>query len=64
METIDKKLEKVFSNEDKKLSDSEKSLLKEIKEVNIYSEFSSNTSEYKIPLRDTIGKNIYFNTIR
>ena len=62
METIDKKLKDVIDKEKKKLTKLEKDFFKIVNELEFLSD--SINPEYTIPLKDTIGKNIYFNTIR
>ncbi|PKP39034.1 MAG: hypothetical protein CVT98_03635 [Bacteroidetes bacterium HGW-Bacteroidetes-15] len=62
METIDKRVEKVLEIENKKKTQIEKDSINKIFVFNPYIE--SVKPEYTITPIDTIGKNIYFNTLR
>ncbi len=60
MKTIDKILEKVIEKEITKLPNSETDILIIVKKLEALS--GSINPGYTIPPKDTIGKNIYFNT--
>ncbi len=62
METIDKRVQKVIEKELKKTTPMERDSIKKIFVSNPL--FESIQPEYTIIPKDTIGKNIYFNTIR
>ena len=62
METIDKKVERVLEFENQKMNQIDKDSIDKICESNTL--FESIRPEYTISPKDTIGKNIYFNTIR
>ena len=61
MKTIDEKVKEILKKERKKIFKSEKELLKQIKELEQF-QLIITESEYQIPMKDTIGKNISFNT--
>ncbi len=62
MKTIDKRVEKILEIENKKMTQIEKDLIDQICVPN--SLFESIKPEYTISPKDTIGKSIYFNTVR
>jgi hypothetical protein len=62
MKTIDVRVKEVLKKELKKTSQAEKDSFNKIAESHLV--FDSIQPAYTIPTRDTIGKNIYFNTER
>ena len=62
METVDKKVEKVLEFENKKMTQIQKDSMDKFNVSNLF--FESIKPEYTISPIDTIGKSIYFNTVR
>lgn len=62
METIDTRVKEVIERENKALTQSELDSINKICET--VSLFESIKPEYTISPKDTIGKNVYFNTVR
>ena len=62
MKTIDEKVKETICKEFQKLSSEDKKLNRIIQELDMAND--SHMPDYKISPKDTIGKNIFFNTIR